>query len=182
MKQELTNAEIARVFAMYIDIEVINPRFPYSRISYDNMMCEWFGASFYDRNTFFSDRRILLTPLPSITDEHAIEVATLFSKMAGSGVGTFYYNVRYVDKIERDSYKIIINYDTGEILYIYIDTGEVFFNTKSAERVFLFGKLTYEPRELLIKKGYAVPLFFGSNHWANGKNAIELNIAIDKTT
>lgn len=34
----------------------------------------------------------------------------------------------------------------------------------------------------LILWGYAVPLFFGLNHWANGKTAIQLEIAIDKTT
>lgn len=36
--------------------------------------------------------------------------------------------------------------------------------------------------QYLISKGYAVPLFFGVNHWANGKNAFELNIAIEKTS
>lgn len=34
--------------------------------------------------------------------------------------------------------------------------------------------------QYLISKGYAVPLFFGINHWANGKTAIQLQIAIDK--
>lgn len=33
----------------------------------------------------------------------------------------------------------------------------------------------------LISKGYAVPLFFSPGHWANGKTAIELGIAIDST-
>lgn len=32
--------------------------------------------------------------------------------------------------------------------------------------------------QYLISKGYAVPLFFGVNHWANGKTAIELGIAL----
>lgn len=35
--------------------------------------------------------------------------------------------------------------------------------------------------QYFISKGYAVPLFFGINHPANGKTAIELGIAIDKT-
>lgn len=34
----------------------------------------------------------------------------------------------------------------------------------------------------LISEGYAVPLFFGLNHWANGKTAIELKIAIENKT
>lgn len=33
----------------------------------------------------------------------------------------------------------------------------------------------------LIKKGYAVPLWFDIDHWANGMTAIELGIAFDKT-
>lgn len=41
--------------------------------------------------------------------------------------------------------------------------------------------LSYPTREFLILKGYAVPLWFGIDHWANGKTAIELGIAIDKT-
>ena len=39
----------------------------------------------------------------------------------------------------------------------------------------------WEQREQLIIWGYAVPLFFGVDHWANGKTAIELGIGIDKT-
>ena len=34
--------------------------------------------------------------------------------------------------------------------------------------------------QYLIQKSYAVPLFFGVEHLANGKTAIELGIAIDK--
>ncbi|MES2428268.1 MAG: hypothetical protein V4560_14910 [Bacteroidota bacterium] len=33
--------------------------------------------------------------------------------------------------------------------------------------------------QYLISKGYAVPLWFGIDHWANGKTAIELGIAIE---
>jgi hypothetical protein len=29
-----------------------------------------------------------------------------------------------------------------------------------------------------VQKSYAMPLYFGANHWANGKNAVELNLAI----
>lgn len=51
----------------------------------------------------------------------------------------------------------------------------------------LIAKLTYSIHcaypiyTQLIVWSYAVPLFFGINHWANGKTAIELNIAVDKT-
>lgn len=36
----------------------------------------------------------------------------------------------------------------------------------------------HEGFQYLMQKGYAVPLFFKVNHWANGKTAIELGIAI----
>jgi len=38
---------------------------------------------------------------------------------------------------------------------------------------------TIEIFQYLIQKGYAVPLFFGINHWANAKTPIELGIAIE---
>ena len=34
--------------------------------------------------------------------------------------------------------------------------------------------------QYLTSKGYAVPLWFGIDHWANGKTAIELGLAIEK--
>jgi hypothetical protein len=40
----------------------------------------------------------------------------------------------------------------------------------------------WELREYLRITGHAIPLFFGINHPCNGKTAIELGIAIDKTT
>lgn len=33
----------------------------------------------------------------------------------------------------------------------------------------------------LVSRGYSVPLFFSPGHWANGRDAITLGIAIDKT-
>jgi hypothetical protein len=38
----------------------------------------------------------------------------------------------------------------------------------------------WESFNQLILYGYAVPLWFGIGHWANGLTAIELGIAIDK--
>jgi hypothetical protein len=36
-----------------------------------------------------------------------------------------------------------------------------------------------DTRDYLISKLYAVPLWFGVNHWANGKTAFELGIAAE---
>ena len=40
---------------------------------------------------------------------------------------------------------------------------------------------SYAVYQYLISKSYAVPLYFGINHPANGLTAIEVGIAIDKT-
>ena len=49
-------------------------------------------------------------------------------------------------------------------------------------RYFLLNQeLPFMLSQYLIQQYYAVPLFFGINHWANGKTAIELGIATDKT-
>lgn len=41
--------------------------------------------------------------------------------------------------------------------------------------------VNFEVYQQLILWGYAIPLWFGIDHWANGKTAIELEVAIDKT-
>ena len=46
--------------------------------------------------------------------------------------------------------------------------------------LFLF-EMEWQLYQYLISKGYDVPLWFGVDHWANGKTSIELGIAIYKT-
>lgn len=50
------------------------------------------------------------------------------------------------------------------------------------DRDFLTGDQlqNWEVMEYLKQRGYATPLFFGVNHWANSKTAIELGIAIKR--
>ncbi|MES2620205.1 MAG: hypothetical protein V4615_05065 [Bacteroidota bacterium] len=43
------------------------------------------------------------------------------------------------------------------------------------------GNIRYNMYQYLIQQGYAVPLFIAPNHPANGKTAIELGLAIEKT-
>lgn len=38
---------------------------------------------------------------------------------------------------------------------------------------------SWKSYQYLVLQRYAVPLFFGVNHWANGKTAIELNLAVE---
>lgn len=62
------------------------------------------------------------------------------------------------------------NPETGRGVLKYI-LEEKYYHT-SINLCFLF--------QYLASKGYAVPLFFAPGHWANGKTAIELGIAIKK--
>lgn len=58
--------------------------------------------------------------------------------------------------------------DTGRDIVRDLFGNDIWFKNK----IFIY--------QYLISKGYDVPLWFGIDHWANGKTAIELNIAIPK--
>lgn len=49
-------------------------------------------------------------------------------------------------------------------------------------KIVMNATIAIEINEYLKSKGYAVKLWFGIDHWANGKTAIDLKIAIDKST
>lgn len=97
------------------------------------------------RHRFFKEVQIILIPLSSISDEHAIEVARMWH-------GTLPKDETALSEYGKS------------IVGIWEDS------------------LPAAIHQYLIQQGYAVPLFFGLNHWASGKTAIELEIAIDKTT
>lgn len=107
---------------------------------------------------FFSEiilkYKLLLTPLSAITDEHAIEVGKMEIPEGG---------LEY------------LSHDKKTITF-----GRYGNDGWMNEYVF-FDDINNFQHQYLIQQGYAVPLWFGVNHWANGKTAIELEIAIDKT-
>lgn len=58
------------------------------------------------------------------------------------------------------------------------------FNITEFKKVFCYRTINdvrYYVHQYLIQRGYAVPLFIEPNHPANGRTAIELNLAIDKS-
>jgi hypothetical protein len=146
-EQKLSNDEIARVFAMYSNSNVIVPKEywvdEWMQNKYpDDLILPIRAIDFVyagvqlnsDDDPEFSfevnDIKLLLTPLEKISDEHAGKL----EKMEDTDYGEFMNR-----SIESDRF------------------------------------------QQLIIWGYAVPLFFGIDHWANSKTAIELGIAIDKT-
>jgi hypothetical protein len=100
--------------------------------------------------------KLLLTPLEKISDEHAVEVADfVFTKSVKENerlrIGKNFIDYTYLDRG-------LSHYDSEELNE---------FDTNHNRMIFQY----------LISKGYAVPLWFGIDHWANGKTAIQLGIA-----
>lgn len=159
-ENKLTNDEIARVFAMYLGKECVvvleksAAEFhgtPYSapmKIVSETLR----GLYISESNPGKSDFKLLLTPLSEITDEHAIELINL-TKLVHA------INPKLIE--HRD--KRLLQYWDG---------------VAGNEVTIMWNDLNAVQHQYLISKGYAVPLWFGINHWANGKTAIELNIAI----
>lgn len=154
----LTKEEIAKVFAMYMDAKVRVCLYGYTTNinAISKGLISLDNSPTNNRPTAFVSQsvwgiRLLLRPLSAITDEDAIEVAKL---------SLFTGNPEAYVKVGKDIIERVINYKS------YTHRRMVF-----CPEQYLF----------LISKGYAVPLFFAPNHWANGKTAIELGIAIDNT-
>jgi hypothetical protein len=154
---KLTNEEIARVFAMYWDCPMIRTSYGTPEkgniLSYTaNKLDVIPKVMQYSTCYFDNDKqwhyKLLLTPLSDISDEHAIECFSLIYPT----VGNIADGLR---KLQVETISGRLNYELS------IDLNWKMF-----------------VREYLISKGYAVPLFFGINRWANGKDAIELGLAL----
>lgn len=160
MENKLTNEEIARVFAMYLDCKFLYLNGSYERTiegvltNESSHFKEWKVVVKEGVHQYRVDSvKLLLAPLSKIKDEHAIEVA----KMQGLYVENDFiknYVSRYEDRV-------------------------IVHNVSGNESV-VFHRMLQDGFQYLIQQGYAVPLFFGVNHPANGKTAIELGIAIEK--
>lgn len=88
-----------------------------------------------------------------------------------------------ITQIENISDEDAIN--VAKILYTdwhLLELDDVDFFLLERAKKYLRSELNYAYNvfQYLISKGYAVPLFFAPNHWANGKTALELGTAIEK--
>lgn len=145
---QLTDQEIAKVFAMYLYNKIINvdTKLKYILNPYQLNYIKYFNEGAY---------KLLLKPLPSISDEDAVEVAKIY------WVGNKFNNT-YVYKAAGGRY----------VLDRYILKGDPQNVVPATNIYFLI--------QYLISKGYDVPQWFGIDHWANGKFLIELGVAIEK--
>jgi hypothetical protein len=148
----LTPEEIAKVLRMYYGCEC-------ETIAPDGIphqIHETINYYWLDRSA--RDGTVLkpfLRPLSAITDEDAIEVAKILRSPHA-----VYHLSDPKNMIESAKY--------------WIQWGLIAVFTNN-------GVANHFAYQYLISKSYAVPLFFSPGHWANGKDAIALGIAIDKS-
>ncbi len=157
MENKLTNEERTRIFAMYIGSEFMyegnEPDELYGVMKDDvayGSDADESGEGIYS----ISDCKLLLTPLAKISDEHARALSECC----------------FPDGNQHD---YLHGAPTGKAIVATIKSG------RQTNTFYPMARM-YDCFQYLIQQGYAVPLFFGLNHWANGKTAIELGIAIDK--
>jgi len=154
---KLTNEEIADVFALYNKQGARHVGFMGTGGTNDKMYYVLDSVLNEDNEgddvKTFDDWKLLLSRLEDITDEDADYI----HRILGITENEAGYNTSVAD----------------------VKKG-IIENGLFALHLFdFYGGIT-EVFQWLLKKGYAVPLFFGLAHWANGKTAIELGIAIDK--
>jgi hypothetical protein len=201
---KLTNEEIARVFAMYwgCDVEIdirVNKVRKIQGVSFNAINELLFITNDGNFGLKHWIVNLLLTPLDKITDEHAIEVAKIILgdvfKNYISSIDSIKYEGKTIGKLKtitcvpsNENKKIgwldrFINFPlyTNPKEHHWIGIGNI--NSDKTRTYLTKGITEYSQTfQQLIIWGYAVPLFFGVNHWPNGKTAIELGIAVDKTT
>lgn len=178
MEQKLVNEEKARIFAMYIgqNVRTESDRKAEKKLNQltgvTNGRAELTKSNFpYTQEVDFSKVKLLLIPLQDITDEDAVQVMQLEYTHVLNGYETL--------KIERnDKGRITINFRWKHLdSKRNLDDGYSYSSWATN-----FSTISKEEFQYLIQKGYAVPLFFGVNHWTNGKTAIDLGIAINKNS
>lgn len=173
MENKLTNEEKAEIFKLYLGHEFVFDKeepeildgVTLSGVVYSDQADDS-GEGIYG----VEDCVLLLTPLSAISDEDAIQVAKIISIPDWRHDGqepTVIRNEDYV-LMNTSGYRFVTIFHNGTLMY------------KDKDGVDCYTLNAFMAYQYLISKGYAVSLWFAPDHWANGKTAIELNIAIEK--
>ena len=186
----LSNEQIARVFAMYMHCEALDIKAePDENISkIQGIFRTGDLVDNYGNDLPLRDCKLLLTPLSAISDEDAIEVA----KMSGFAwqlveeergysniVNEVFVDVEGIDR-QKSHIVLPITHICFEGFVTITFKGEVFITHEDLSGQ-EYAPSTYFIHQYLIQNGYAVPLFIEIGHPDNGKTAIELGLAIEKT-
>jgi hypothetical protein len=184
---QLTKEQIARILQLYMPCKAITVKPTYKNpvvgtLDYLNLSDN--EVSIATEGGYYlcepKDCRLLLTPLSKITDEDAIEVATIQQFFSKDNQLMVYRNRGHVLR-----YEIIRTGEIIEVKYYYWSDGretwrsvQVGFSIKNVSGIFQVNQFSFQ---YLISKGYAVPLFIAPSHPCNGKTAIDLELAFDQT-
>ncbi len=156
MDNKLTNEEKAKIYAMYLGCRVTVK--PYDKEYHATL------------SGVFNDADIL----------------KVFAKTDGDSVPTHYHTEKHYSKLLLKTLAAINDEDaiflqravSKDTEPINDFTAKVYIKyIKNNHWYFINNAVCFQ---YLISKGYAVPLFFGVDNWANGKTAIDLGIAIKK--
>lgn len=154
MDKKLTREEVARVFAMYIGCTIAHDENQTAQlIGIINTDAHFIhnGSGSYGHQQCEECGKLLLTPIDKITDEDKV---LLYHQYSG----------------------LIAKYDYTQDYKGVLHAANHWFNTSGKQDISKYSCLTDIARAL----GYDTPIYFRANHWANGMDAIHLNLAIQK--
>ena len=183
MKQKLTNEEVAKVLTIYwgnpCQRIVSSSGLPSGDDDVINMNVDVFKQVTSGTITTWT-YKLLLTPLSKISDEEVLELCKLYSPEI---YGDYRYKKWYIeqDGTKSDTCNTVDVKRQSDTYYFQLDKidGEMRLYD---EEMIDSASVNHYYHQWYFMNGFAIPLFFGIDHWANGKTAIQLGIALDKTT
>lgn len=177
MENKLTHEEIARVFAMYYGCRCVIclEKGSFSgdlKVSSEVLL----NLSMKEGHTDKVNWRLSLRLLSSLTDEEILELCKFVEP---EEFGDYRYKSWKIERKKDNLTHYACVTMEGNSFEYKIDLIDGDINLYNGGDQQMCVKTHY--KQWYFQNGFAVPLFFGLGHWADGKNAIELNIAIDKT-
>ncbi len=163
----LTNEERARIFAMYYGAEV-QTGFKETYVVNGNIISDI--ASVWPMH---NDAKLLLNPLPKITDEHAIEVAKIWKPdYEWKVIGKDQFDCLLM--VECSDYIMWFDFMGSSFDFEEKYTGEENIEAHGCEKEETSCERIVEIIDCIRELGYALPY--------KGQSLFDLGIAIDKTT
>lgn len=165
LNNNLIPGQKARIFNMHLPFQAINNEVyggecTINSVYYHEGKHIEFGTTDGAYGISPNNILMLLTPLSAISDEHAEEVAKMLPISMPNSKGEFLH----LNGLE------------------YCNRNGINVTNWVKKQLSVLVKDNYQVREYLMQKGYAVPLFIAPGHPDNSKTAIELGLAIDRTT
>lgn len=164
-EQELTKLEILKVFSKYIPCDCVQegwfPKEPKYRemiaVDLGSWQCRILLNKRTGENFWFGAHHsyLMLKTLNDVSEEDLIEVA----------------KIAYPDELIHDF--LWIPQEGRELVKLIERKTSYTFTHRFANQMYI--------KDFLREKHYAVPEFFGRDHWATGKTPIELHIAVNVT-